>query len=429
MASIDPRFRVLYLLAVAVGAFVLSRPATLGALLALQLALWFGARLGAGRLLRQLSKLWGYAFFIVASYALFELDPASDRVHQLHLVGATIPINVTGSIEGALMVGRLVAVVLASQIARAGDAKAIVAGLSQLRVPALIALPIDAVLGLLGEAGGGRGSGMGGGGGGGRGRRHRGGDADEAGFWTSLKRLGRGDVGPIVERLRRFIARAEDHLEASGAAVGKSERRDAAIIAGVALTMLAIKVLKVLPSLPFAPGHKMVLLTPLYIVAAMLTTTRFGATLTGLTMGFVAFLMGDGRYGIFELLKHLAPGVLCDALMPLMLRRPNLPGGMAWSLFGGAIGLGRFATTFMVTLALSPPALAYALLVPGLTANVLFGLMSGFVSYHLARAVREMDVGERSQGGGRGNGGGRGGGKGRRRERDRGGTTEDDAAQ
>ena len=31
--------------------------------------------------------------------------------------------------------------------------------------------------------------------------------------------------------------------------------------------MLGIKALKLLPGIPFAPGHKLVLLTPLYVVA------------------------------------------------------------------------------------------------------------------------------------------------------------------
>jgi hypothetical protein len=154
--------------------------------------------------------------------------------------------------------------------------------------------------------------------------------------------------------------------------------------------MLAIKMLKVLPSLPFAPGHKLVLLTPLYIVAALLTRSRFGATLTGLTMGTVAFLMGDGRYGVFEIFKHVAPGVICDAVMPLMMRGGRMPGGFTWSAFGGLIAAGRFATIFSVTLAVQPPAVAYAILVPGITVNVFFGVASGYVSYHLVKAAMRL---------------------------------------
>jgi hypothetical protein len=195
-----------------------------------------------------------------------------------------------------------------------------------------------------------------------------------AGFWASLKRIARGDVGPIVDRMHRQIARAEAYVDsvdderhdapAQDAAQPPRVRRDRrvakdiALIAGLSLTMLGVKALKVLPSIPFAPGHKLVLLTPLYIVATLRTRTRFGGTLTGLVMGSVAFLLGDGRYGIFEILKHITPGIVCDVFVPLMLRLyggaggegARQPGALAWSVLGGLMGLGRFATIFTITL-------------------------------------------------------------------------------
>jgi hypothetical protein len=159
--------------------------------------------------------------------------------------------------------------------------------------------------------------------------------------------------------------------------------------------MLGIKALKVLPSIPFAPGHKLVILTPLYVAARLLTRSRFGATLTGLAMGTVAFLLGDGRYGVFEVLKHVTPGLICDLAAPLVLARPADPGGLpaprigalGWSVFGGVVAAGRFATIFAVTLAVQAPAVAFAFLVPGMAVHVTFGVLSGYVTHHLVRAL------------------------------------------
>ncbi|MDF1702277.1 MAG: hypothetical protein P1V36_14080, partial [Planctomycetota bacterium] len=81
------------------------------------------------------------------------------------------------------------------------------------------------------------------------------------------------------------IAKAEAHAVGQLGEAGRTLARDVGVIAGVSLTMLGIKMLKLLPSIPFAPGHKGVLLLPLYVVASRLTTTRLGGTLTGLTMG------------------------------------------------------------------------------------------------------------------------------------------------
>lgn len=386
----EPRLRVLYLASIVVAVFFLHHLWQIALLAAVQAALWLLVGLPLRRLLRQIGKLWGFALFLLASYALTAEDPAIDRWVRLPLpfTSATLALNAGGAALGALMILRVLAVVLASQVARAGDARAIAAGLGKLGVPPIVAMSIDAVFALLGGEGG-RGGG-GGGGGGGRGRRRQEGEPTD-GFWASVKRLARGDIAPIVLRIERQIDRAESHALTVGAgARGRVLVHDVSVIAGLALTMLGIKALKILPSIPFAPGHKLVILTPLYIVASLLSKTRAGATLTGLVMGTVAFLLGDGRYGIFEILKHVAPGVICDLFLPLFLAGARKPGPIGWSLFGGLVALGRFATLFSITLSVQAPKMAWAILVPGLTVHVTFGIASGYVSFHLVRAVDRL---------------------------------------
>ncbi|MGQ0504840.1 MAG: hypothetical protein ACT4TC_05930 [Myxococcaceae bacterium] len=412
-----PFARVLYLLATAVGVFFLKDPWHVGALFVLQLALWPIVRLPLRKLARHLTKLAGIATFIVVSYAIVSEDPALDQWLHVPILSWTLALNVYGVRLGALMILRLVTVVLASQIASAGDSRAIAKGLSTLGVPKVMATSLDAVLSLLASdvgtnrrgMGGGRGHGDGGGrggnygggsgGGGGRGRgngdrRGAGGGTTQPGagegFWASFKRLSRGDVSPIAARLNQHIDNAQAHLDANAELndpPSSARSRDIAVIAGATVSMLGIRALKILPSIPFAPGHKLVLLTPLYIVAALKTRTRLGGSLTGLTMGTVAFLMGDGKYGIFELVKHVAPGVICDLFLPLF---GDKLGAVGWSLFGGFIALGRFATLFVVTLLLQAPGVAYALLLPGLTVHVTFGVLSGYVTHHLVRAMQAL---------------------------------------
>src|SRR5208282_4789156 len=115
------------------------------------------------------------------------------------------------------------------------------------------------------------------------------------------------------------------------------------------------------------------------------------ATITGLTMGIVAFLAGDGRYGPFEILKHTTPGVVCDLAVPVMVRGGRTPGPVAWSLLGALIGAARYATIFGVMLLVQPPRLAWALLAPGLALHTTFGVLSGWVSWQLVRAMRRTD--------------------------------------
>lgn len=358
---IDPRIRVLYLAVVAVGALAVRDVRVLIGLAVIHVVAWLALKEGARALARQLFKLSAFAAFIVVSYALTKDEPDTDRWTKI----AGVSVNVGGALVGVRMILRVVVVVLASRIARSGDPRAIAEGLRRVGVPEIVAMPMDAVLSLMG--------GRGGGGGGGR-HRHAG-DEPKEGFWASLKRIADGDVAPIADRIERQIDRVQSHLGDKGTA-------DIAIIAGLSLAMLGIKALKVLPSIPFAPGHKLVLLTPLYIVAALRTKTRAGATLTGLVMGSVAFLLGDGRYGIFEVLKHVAPGIICDLFVPIFRRRP---GALAWSVLGGLMGLGRFATIFTITLLAQPPAIAWAILIPGLLVHTTFGVLSGLVSAPLVK--------------------------------------------
>jgi hypothetical protein len=392
--AIDPRLRVVFLLAVAVGAFLVRAPLALAGGAALLAVGWLAAGLGARRLARQVLKLWGLATFVALSYGLTESDDGASRWVELAW-GRSV--NAAGLEEGAAMVLRVLAIVLASQLARVGDARAIVSGLGRLGAPERFARAMDAVLALMGSderrgRGDGSGGGRGDGSGGGRGRGADGAPAE--GFWAAVRRLARGDVEPIVRRWVRQVRRAEDAADpyAPGA-------RDLSVVVGTALTMLGIKALKVLPSIPFAPGHKLVVLTPLYVLATQATAPRArrrgalrtGATLTGATMGSVAFLLGDGKYGVLEIVKHVVPGVLADLIVPAVLARPALArSALAWCAVGGLLGAGRFATIFAITALVQAPALAYAILVPGLLVHVGFGVASGWVTRPLVAAAERV---------------------------------------
>ena len=148
---VDPRARVVYLVAIAIGVFLVRAPLLVAALAASQALAWLAVGLGWRRLARQFKKLLGFALFIVGSYALTAEDPATDRWVRVHLHWFDVPINTTGAILGVAMVLRVLAVVLASQVARAGDGRAIAAGLDKLHVPKIVGVSIDAVLALLGD--------------------------------------------------------------------------------------------------------------------------------------------------------------------------------------------------------------------------------------------------------------------------------------
>jgi len=290
-------------------------------------------------------------------------------------LGWSIPINLSGLEVAGLMCLQIVTVLLASAIVRlTGTGRDLVDGLHTLRLPPLFVHALDRTLELLGTRGGG----------GGRGRNR----APRAGLFALAKQLLRGDVSAFAETIRTNIARAESQPgTAVDPHIGSQLAHDAAVVAGIALCMASLKMMKILPGLPFASGYKTLLLFPLYVLAARLTHSRWGATAAGSIMGVIGFLQGDGRFGALEILKHIAPGLVIDLGEPLVRRLPT------WALGYCALGffaaIARTATEFVVVLLLGARAEIYLFPVVKLVPNLIAGMLSGFVTMFVLRVLAE----------------------------------------
>jgi hypothetical protein len=157
-------------------------------------------------------------------------------------------------------------------------------------------------------------------------------------------------------------------------------------------------VVKVLPGLPFASGHKTILLFPLYVLAARLTYSRWGGTAAGSIMGVIGFLQGDGRFGVLEIFKHIAPGLVIDLGEPLARRLP--PWALGYCLLGFAAAIARTATELLLVLLLGARAEIYLFPALKLLPNLFAGTLSGFVTVVVLRtftsrqsnAMRRSDV-------------------------------------
>lgn len=380
---IDPRLQILYLLAVGIVAFATSDPRWLSGLLVLQILLWLWLRLPVGGLWAIVRRLQWFVVFVVLSFAFFAFEPG-DRLVVLPLWRWALDINLSGAIRGLLLSSRIVTVICASQILqRAGDRETLVRGLRGLLVPASIAYSLDLVLSLLGTEGPrrGRGGGMG------RGRDEESG-AERAGTVEIIRQLIKGDVGFLVELMRRSIANARERAEAYG--LKPEAVSDLAVITGLGVLTMTVRFLKVLPGLPFAPGHKGIILLPFYIIAYDLTSSRWGATKLGVVIGVTSFLMGEGKFGPFEILRHIAPGLFVDLVMPAIRRLVPEPGAFLYALVGTGAAVMRVSTLLAVAYFVEAPKVFYAFLVPMVITNTVFGFLSGFVTFHLMKSVQKL---------------------------------------
>ena len=377
--------KVLYLLAVT--ALVFAVPAFSGigraswlivaGLAAGQVVALLACRIEPRSIVRPAWRLkWLFAF-LLACYALLPPeDPASALVVDWRPLGTgwALSVNATGLEQAGLMCLQILAVLLASALVRStGSGRDLVEGLEAFRLPALFVHALDNTLELLGGVRKERGSG------GGRNRAAR------VGFFAVLKQLARGDLGVFVQSIQANIEAATN--QAAGEGVRRLDprlARDVVVVTGIALAMASLKMVKVLPGVPFASGHKVFLLFPLYVLAARMTHSRWGATAAGSIMGVIAFLQGDGRFGLLEVLKHIVPGLVIDLGYPLVRRLP--PWALGYSLLGLVAAIARTATEFAVVLLLGARAEVYLFPAVRLVPNLVAGTLSGFATLFVLRA-------------------------------------------
>jgi hypothetical protein len=374
--------KVFYLLVVTAVTFLVPAVAAIHSLrwlvvptlLSVQVLALLAWRIPIGKIVRPAWRLKWLFLFLIGGYTLLQPEKG-DLVLLWRIPGLSwlLPFNITGLERAALMCLQILILLLTSAVVRlTGSGDDVVVGLRALRLPALFVHALDRTLELLGGTAERTG----------RGERDAG---ARPGRFATLKRLLRGDVGALVRTI-------EANIEIAGARPGSAERgfearlaHDVAIVSGIALCMASFKMLKFLPGLPFASGHKALLLFPLYVLAARFTYSRWGATVAGTIMGVIGFLQGDGRFGVLEVLKHVAPGVVIDLADPLVRRLP------AWALgycfLGLVAAVARTSTEFVVVLLLGARAEIYAFPAVKLVPNLLAGFLSGFVTMFVLRVI------------------------------------------
>ncbi|MCZ6596838.1 MAG: energy-coupling factor transporter transmembrane component T [Planctomycetota bacterium] len=367
-----PLAKLVYLLVLAVGLFFLKDPRLVGALAVLQIVLWALSRVDF-RLLGRIGRRLAILFVIIGLVYGLRETPGGGSDWQTVL---GVKINLEG-LRRALVFGlRILVLLLASTwVQKSGAPGDFARAMISARVPRSLALSIDATLSLLTVGGGG-----GGGGGGGKGQ----GKKDKRPI--TFAQLRSGDFGFLRDLLRRSIDRAQAKLVAEHPDLPERQAHDLALVTGISLAAMGLKMIQVMPGLPIAPGQKNLLLLPFFILASKTTKGRFGGLWCATTVGLLSFFLGYGKYGIFELAQFMVPGLLIDLLLPLIR-------GRAWwrltqlCMLGALLGVTRFSANFLVLmLATSEWSEFWPLLVfytPMLLSQIGFGTGSGFVSLFL----------------------------------------------
>jgi molybdate transport system ATP-binding protein len=410
-----PRMKVLYLIAVTALAF--AAPAwhvtashswyIVPGLLGLQFLILLAANVEPIEIFRSATRLKWLFIFLLGTYLLLPSDSqATDAVFLWKPLAnfRAIALNVTGATTAALMCLQIMTVILVSAVVRlTGSGTDLVDGLRGFGFPKLFVYSIDYTLALLGGL---RKKGSGGGDGRGRMRpeppdaphgfariRHQ---ASEA--VAVIKRMLSGDVTVFTQSIQQNMERAQSHVvEQSAGKLDSKLAHDVAAITGISLVMMSLKMLRILPGIPFFSGYKTLLLYPLYILAADLTYSRWGGTVCGTIMGVLGFMQGDGRYGAMEILKHTAPGFVVDLGWPLLrrlIRRESATGVRKLfpiailCLFGLVLAIARTSTEFITVLLIRSRDAILLFPAAKLIPNIIAGTLSGFITYFVLLAFR-----------------------------------------
>jgi len=352
--------KVLYLLALATGLFFINDIRWIGAIGVVQILLWFQSSLGVEPIIRGLSRLKWFFLLVILSYLLI---PPTDSVadYDLDLGLFTLSFYLSGLEHAAIMLSRVAILIMVSLWVRLSmPTDHFIEAIKKFGVPETVAIVIDAGLSLTADTSKGCGKG-GGGGGGGKGPGKKSKRNKITVLFADLKQ---GNFGFLDDLLNKALNKSKEFLQQRYPQMSEDVRHDAAIILAVVVAVMSLKLLQLLPGLPFAPGHKNLIVIPLLVMATMTTHSRFGGMAAGFSVGLVPLLVGG-------------TGLL------LLIRL---------AILGALIGLTRFAANFMILILVGSPALAWAVFIPMLASQLLFGSLSCIVCIYIVKKYNNKEL-------------------------------------
>lgn len=365
---------ILYLLLLSGLLFTLSDPYLLAALLGLQIVLWIGSRVPLRRALALFRRVGLFLILIFLAYAFVPTPSGEDQWVSAGFGLFSLEINLSGLWLGLLMNVRILTLVLASAwVQHTAAPQTLRNGLARCGIPRHVAIALDHTLALFGGDHGRR-----------RAKQRK--TLDNTNPRPQMRALLKGDVSPIQYLMDQAFERAEHRLAQHEPDLDPKTLNDIAVMVGMTLAMMSFKMIVFVPGLLVAPGHKNVVLIPLFLIAAQRTQGRFGGLRTGLCMGLASFMLGFGKLGILELIQFALTGLLADWLLPLYRSTGRVMGTVQLMLIGALMGVARFSTNLMLLVLAGAPVLGFAILAPVLIAQILFGALSGLPARLLLRA-------------------------------------------
>jgi hypothetical protein len=360
--------KILYILVAGIGVFFINDIYILLGVIGLHLLLFILVKNPE----KSLKFIWKVKWFILLIF-LFHALSFSGEIPLIRLKKWELSLSHDGLFRGAIMAGKLISMLFITQVVRLSMRNdEFVGGMTSLGLSKSNASIIDKIMSIVGEEKSQKKkkSGSGGGKGGGRGSGQQKGN-DESNV-QSKDVLLRGKVGNLPTRILDKINFAKD----------KFANDPNAIIASSALSVTLIRLVKIAPGLPLAPGHKNILLMPVIIHGIVKSEKRFAGAQIGFISGILHFSMGFGKYGPLGVIQFALLGLVMDFLFKIPINTSRI-----WFLMfaGGIGGLIRISSELLLALILGMPNSFFLIYLPYVISQVAFGAASGLISKPLIK--------------------------------------------
>jgi hypothetical protein len=370
--------KVLYIFLAGIGVFFVNNIYVLLTIIFIHFIL-FGLIKNKTKNLRFLYKV---KWFILIIF-LFHAFTGSNDIDILKIKKWTLSLSYEGMLEGSIMTCKLISMLLITQVVRLSlKGNEFILGLKKLGLSQSSSEIIDQILAITaeektqgstkkGKPGSGGGNGKGGGN-----RNQQNTQSNEPNSVRSIDVLLKGKIGNIPKKLLDRINFAKD----------KFADNPNAVIASSSLAITLIRMVKIAPGLPLAPGHKNILFFPVFIQGILKSEKRFAGTQVGFISGILHFTMGFGKYGPLGILEFAVVGWVFDLFLRIPINKNKL---WFFMLLGGVGGLVRISTEMLLALVLGMPDAFFLIYLPYIISQILFGIASGFITKSIINTTEE----------------------------------------
>jgi len=382
---VDARLKILYILGISVPVLLFDFPYLTIALLAFQAIVWIFAGIQAKKI-RAFRKGAGFIFLILFFYSFFHEE--GEKTDLFTIAGWNCRFFNEGFLLGLLMVGKIITMLSATLVVRfTTPSEEFISALRKLGMPRSMSVILDSILMEIGNS---RGSGQ---------KKSRqkseekssegrkgavskgkdlplpdGNPIRETGKPMSIKSILRGDLSPVAGMINSRLSDAR----------AKFGNDDLAVISAFSIVVSLLRLINFAPGLPLAPGHKNLLIVPFLILTARMTNSPWGAATVGFLSGTVQFLSGYGKYGPFNILQFMIPGIVIDFLVRITGKINSV---FLYALIGLIAGAARVSAEIALALIVRVPDEFFLVYSPMILSQCLFGAASAPVTRFLIRHV------------------------------------------